>query len=96
MSGDAAAGKTVARELGCVSCHGIDGVGGTGPKWTGLYGREVQLADGSKVTADQAYLERAIRKPATEVREGYAPIMPESKVTDEQVRVLVAYIEALK
>ena len=66
LSGDAAAGEAIARERGCAGCHGADFSGGIGPSWVGLYGSTVTLEDGSTVTADDAYLTRAIEDPSAE------------------------------
>jgi cytochrome c oxidase subunit 2 len=88
-------GRDVARSSGCVACHGADGEGGVGPRWTGLYPTEVELEDGSTVVADEAYLRRAINDPDADVRAGFAVSMPENDLDADDVDAVVAYIEAL-
>lgn len=88
-------GRAVARDRGCAACHGADGEGGTGPEWTGLAGREVVLADGAVVIADQAYLRRAIVEPDAEIVAGYELRMPPNSLTDEEVTKVLAYIAGL-
>jgi cytochrome c1 len=66
-----------------------------GPSWAGLAGSQVTLEDGSKVTADRAYLERAIKEPSAEVVDGFKPIMPTVPLDDTQMDQVIAYIEAL-
>ena len=53
------------------------------------------MEDGSTVTADREYLERAITDPASEIVEGYKPIMPKVPLDDAQLDQVIAYIEAL-
>jgi len=57
----------------------------------------VKLADGSTVLVDDAYLRNSILHPASQVVEGYAPVMPafEGKLDDQQISQLVAYIRSL-
>ncbi len=70
-----------------------------GPGWGGLYGHEVTLADGSTVTADDAYLARSITDPDAEVVKGYEPgVMPSfaEDFDEEELKSLVAYIRSLE
>ncbi len=95
--GNAENGKALATSLGCVACHSTDGSKLTGPSWKGLYGHEVKLADGSTVTADDAYIHQSIIDPNAKVVEGFTPIMPNfaSQVDDQKVADLIAYIKTL-
>jgi len=96
LSPAAREGATLATDLGCNACHSVDGGGSTGPGWVGLAGSEVELEGGQTVVADRAYLEQAIRDPRSQVRAGYANIMPTTyELTDDEVEALIAYIEAL-
>ncbi|MCB0987261.1 MAG: cytochrome c [Microthrixaceae bacterium] len=87
-------GKAVAEAKGCQSCHTVDGRRSMGPTWQGLAGSQVQLADGSTVTADDAYIEQAIRDPRSQVRAGFENMMPVAygDLTEESMADLVAYI----
>ena len=49
------AGEKLFTEKACSTCHIPDG-SGRAPSLNGLYGAKVLLADGSTVTADDAYL----------------------------------------
>ena len=53
-----------------MACHSADGRSSVGPTWKGLYGSEVELEDGTTVTADDEYLVRAIKDPEAERVEG--------------------------
>lgn len=89
-------GKQVAREQGCISCHTADGSKSTGPSWQGLYGKQVELEDGT-VTADDAYITQSILQPRSQVVKGYPNIMPvyDGEVTKAEIADLIAYIRDL-
>jgi cytochrome c oxidase subunit II len=95
-SGEPAAltGEELAADVGCVSCHTAEDTR-LAPTWHGLFGEEVTLEDGTTVTADEAYLRRAILEPEAEVVEGYRPTMPRFELTPEEVDDLVSYIAGL-
>jgi cytochrome c oxidase subunit 2 len=95
LDGQASRGKQVAINNGCVSCHSDDGDVSEGPTWKGLYGQPVTLTNGSTVTADDAYLTRAVREPGKEVVKDYKPTMPTKNLSDEDLAALLAYLEAL-
>lgn len=90
-------GKTVAKEQGCTSCHTPDGGKSTGPTWKGLAGSQVELADGTTVTADDAYLTNAILESRHQVVKGFANIMPvyEGEISDAELADLLAYLHDL-
>ena len=48
-SSDAATISPLAVELGCASCHSVDGTRREGPTWQGLAGSDVTLDDGTVV-----------------------------------------------
>ena len=91
-----ARGRSTSISNGCAACHGTDGQGGSGPKWIGLAGSEVELLDGTFVVADDAYLTRAITDPAADLRAGFNLPMPENnKLTDAEIADIVAYINEI-
>lgn len=91
------AGRALASQNGCSACHSVDGSRLTGPTWRGLFGAQVTLSDGTKVTADEPYLTESIADPGAKVVEGFpAGIMPKFSFTDAQVKDIVAYLETLK
>ncbi|UDY34615.1 c-type cytochrome [Dermatobacter hominis] len=95
LTGDAAKGQEVVRDLGCTTCHTVDGGDGVGPTFKGLAGSTVTLEGGDEVTADEDYLRTAITDPGEQVVEGFTPIMPERDLSDTQVDQVVAYLQAL-
>lgn len=94
----AATGQELAAANGCTGCHSIDGSTLVGPTWQGLYGSEIPLADGSTVTADDAYIAESIRDPSAKIHEGFQDLMPKTYAdwSDEQVDAIIAYMQTLE
>lgn len=83
-------------KLGCASCH-AGGPAQRGAKLEGIFNHDVKLVGGTTVKADEQYIRTSILNPASQVVEGFQPIMPTFKgqVTEEQLNSLVAYIKSL-
>jgi cytochrome c2 len=95
LTGEAAKGEQVVRDLGCTTCHTSNGAEGVGPTFKGLAGSTVALEGGEEVVADEQYLRTAITDPGAQVVEGFRPVMPERDLTDEQVDEIIAYLQAI-
>ena len=93
-------GKKWAAQYGCIACHSIDGTQIVGPTWKGLYGEQAPLADGTTVTADDAYLRESIVDPNARIVQGFSPnLMPQTfkdQLKDQQISDLIEYIKTLK
>jgi cytochrome c oxidase subunit 2 len=90
-------GKALVSQNGCLACHSVDGSALTGPTWRGLSGSNVQLADGTTVVADEAYLTESIADPGAKIVQGFQPgIMPKFSLTDAQIKDIVSYLATLK
>lgn len=91
-------GKALATANGCLGCHSVKPEPGpSAPSWYALFGSTEEMADGTTVTADEAYLIESIVDPTAKEVAGYSPtIMPLFTFTDEEIADLVAYIESLK
>jgi cytochrome c oxidase subunit 2 len=90
-------GQTLATQNGCFGCHTVDGSPGQGPTWQGLYGAQVELSDGSTVTADDAYIKESILDPQAKVVAEFETVqMPTFEFTDEQITDIIAYLKTLK
>jgi cytochrome c oxidase subunit 2 len=92
----ASTGERLFAELTCNTCHRRD-ARGRGPMLEGVFGRPVQLHDGSVVTADENYIRESIVQPAAKVTAGFQPVMPafQGLVSEEQLLALVEYIKSL-
>src|SRR5580700_9666438 len=91
------AGQKLFAERACVTCHLSDGKG-RAPSLNGVYGGQVRLADGSAVTADDAYIRESILVPSAKIVAGYQPVMPafQGQMTEEQTLDLIAYVKSLQ
>ena len=95
------AARSSSPRTACSGCHSLDGSAGVGPTVKGLAGSRVELTDGSTVTADDAYLERAITDPDAEIVKGFKAGMMSAAVASldlkgkpQDVAALVAFIKA--
>ena len=95
LSEQAATGRGVALANGCASCHGEDGAGDVGPPLVGLYGTDVELSDGTKVVADDAYLTRSITDPGAQKVAGFDVNMPTNGMSDDEVEQILVWIREL-
>jgi cytochrome c oxidase subunit 2 len=91
-------GQEVAAAHGCLGCHSLDGTANTGPSWAGLYGREVLLADGKTVVADDAFLTESMMDPMAKLHAGYRPVMPSylGELQPAETAALVVLIHSLR
>ncbi|KAA0984863.1 cytochrome c oxidase subunit II [Pseudomonas sp. ANT_J28] len=88
-------GRLLVEKLGCSACHSQDGSASLGPGWKGLYGRTEQLADGTSVLVDEAYLKESILDPKARLVQGYPPVMVTYTLNDDELGALVALIKSL-
>lgn len=92
-------GERLAQVNGCVGCHSLTGAKLPGPTWKGLAGEQVKLADGTTITADDAYLHTSIVDPNAQITAGFPPgLMPatyKTALTDQQINDLIAYIKTI-
>ncbi|MGJ7513495.1 c-type cytochrome [Pseudomonas baetica] len=88
-------GRLLAQKYGCGACHSQDGSSSLGPGWKGLYGRTEQLADGSRVQVDEAYLKESILTPQARLVQGYPPVMVAYTLNDDELGALMALIKSL-
>jgi len=101
--GGAQSGEELYRQYACASCHSLDGSKGTGPSFKGLAGSKVKLEGGKEVTADAAYLEKAITDPDADVTEGYNAGLMKASIDGfdlgskpEDVQKLVEFIQGVQ
>ena len=90
-------GQNLSVLKGCAACHSVDKSTKIGPPWRGLYGSQVELNDGSLVTADEAYLLESIKDPNAKIVKGFTRgAMPLVSLTDSEINSLIAYIKSVK
>lgn len=97
LSGVAREGFAKFQQVGCVSCHSIDGSQGRGPSLRGLFGTQVKLKGGRTVVADDNYLRESILNPQAKIVAGYEGVMPtyQTILSEEDVRAVIEYIKQM-
>jgi len=88
-------GRQLVEKYGCVACHSQDGTASLGPGWKGLYGRTEQLADGTSVLVDEAYVKESNLDPKARLVQGYPPVMVAYTLTEDELGAVVALIKSL-
>jgi len=85
------------RQYGCSGCHGAS-ASVHAPKLEGLFGRRVQLSDGSSVVADERYIHDSVMLPRKDVVAGYEPIMPsfQGEIAEDDLLEIIEYIKSLR
>src|ERR1700722_15274822 len=68
-------GERLFASMGCNACHSGNAAA-RGPNLSGVYGSKLQLANGSQVLVNEAYLRDAILNPSQHITAGYSRIMP--------------------
>lgn len=88
-------GRKRFHEFGCTGCHGPKATVHA-PSLHNLYGKAVPLADGSVVTADDAYIRDSILLPRKQIAAGYPPIMPSfaGQISEQAIIELIAFLKA--
>lgn len=91
-------GEKLFTSKACFTCHSTDGSRKVGPTFKGLFGHDVDLADGSSVKADENYIRESILQPNAKVVAGFAPAMPsfQGQLSDREINGLIEYIKSLK
>jgi cytochrome c oxidase subunit 2 len=89
-------GRQLMEAEGCLSCHSTDGSEIAGPTLKNIVGREVEMADGSRMAADDQYLIEAILDPEKFIVVGYDPIMPSYEhLTEDELQAMLDYMHSL-
>ncbi|HKY05843.1 MAG TPA: cytochrome c oxidase subunit II [Blastocatellia bacterium] len=94
----ASSGQKLFQDLACNTCHRGGGEPqGRGPSLEGLFGTQVELANGQRVVANEDYIRESILNPHAKTVAGYQSIMPTFKglVSEEQLIQLVEYIRSI-
>lgn len=93
-------GQRWADTYGCLACHSLDGTTIVGPTWQGLFGSQVDLADGTTATADEAYILNSIVDPNSQVVAGFPQgVMPQNfsqVLSEDQINQIIAFISSLQ
>ena len=91
-----APGRKILEDKGCLACHSLDGSAGVGPTFKGMWGKSVELTDGSTHILDADFVRDLILHPSKDVVKGYEPLMPAVPLNDEEIRQIEEYLKDLK
>ncbi len=88
-------GRRLFHEKGCSGCHvGSNAV--HAPPLEGIYGKQVPLASGQIVTADDEYLRDSILLPGKQISAGYENLMPSftGHISEAEIMQIIAYLKS--
>ncbi len=88
-------GRRLFHERGCSGCH-VGSAAIHAPPLDGIYGRQVPLASGEIVTADEQYLRDSILVPGKQISAGYENLMPSfsGHITEAEIMQIIAYLKS--
>ena len=89
-------GAALFKQLACNTCH-LDSGQGRGPSLKDIFGKPVELADGSKVTVDEVYLRESILTSQAKIVKGFQPLMPtfQGLISEEGLVALIEHVRSL-
>lgn len=91
-------GEKLVMSMGCTGCHTTDGSQKIGPSYKGMFGRDVQLADGSKVVADENWIREKIETPQRRTVRGYEGLLMPSyagQLNEQELNAVIEYMKTL-
>jgi protein SCO1/2 len=91
-------GADGAQLLGSLGCNGCHEQQALAPSLSGLWGTEVDLADGNRVRVNEAYLRESLLEPGAKIVRGYVNIMPAygSELSGPALDALVTYLRTAR
>jgi cytochrome c oxidase subunit 2 len=89
-------GGALFQQLACNSCH-LETGQGRGPSLQNIWGKPVELSDGSTVIVDDAYVRESILSSQAKVVKGFQPLMPtfQGLISEESLVALIEHIRSL-
>ena len=95
-------GLTILKRNACLSCHTQDGSRLVGPSFKGVMGtKEIVVINGkdTEITVDRDYVIESVKQPNAAIVKGYQQglmISYEGSITEEEMNLVVDYLETLK
>jgi cytochrome c oxidase subunit 2 len=89
-------GGALFQQLACNTCH-LDSGQGRGPSLQNIWGKPVELSDGSTVIVDETYVRESILNSQAKVVRGFQPLMPtfQGLISEEGLVSLIEYVRSL-
>jgi cytochrome c oxidase subunit II len=89
-------GGSLFQQMACNTCH-LESGQGRGPSLQNIWGKPVELSDGSTVVVDEAYVRESILNSQAKVVRGFQPLMPtfQGLISEEGLVSLIEYVRSL-
>jgi cytochrome c oxidase subunit 2 len=89
-------GGALFQQLACNTCH-LDTGQGRGPSLQNIWGKPVELSDGSTIVVDETYVRESILNSQAKVVRGFQPLMPtfQGLISEEGLVSLIEYVRSL-
>ena len=89
-------GGALFQQLACNSCH-LDSGQGRGPSLKDIFGKPVELQDGSTAVVNEAYLRESILNSQAKIVKGFQPLMPtfQGLISEEGLVALIEHVKSL-
>jgi cytochrome c oxidase subunit II len=89
-------GAALFQQLACNTCH-LDTGQGRGPSLKDIFGKPVELQDGSTVIVDEAYLRESILNSQAKIVRGFQPLMPtfQGLINEEGLVSLIEHVKSM-
>ena len=89
-------GASLFQQHACNTCH-LDSGQGRGPSLQGIWGKTVELADGSTATVDEAYVRESILNSQAKIVRGFQPLMPtfQGLISEEGLVALIEHVRSM-
>ena len=94
-AGKASQGKALFTSKTCNACHSIDGTRLVGPSLKGLFNRGTVTMNGEAFVNTADYFRESTTKPQVKIVDGFPPSMPDLKLSDADVDLLMHYVASL-
>jgi cytochrome c oxidase subunit 2 len=89
-------GAALFQQLACNTCH-LDSGQGRGPSLNNIFGKPVELADGSSVIVDEVYVRESILNSQAKIVKGFQPLMPtfQGLISEEGLVALIEHVRSM-
>ena len=89
-------GAALFRQLACNTCH-LDTGQGRGPSLKDVFGKSVELADGTTAVVNEAYLRESILNSQAKIVKGFQPLMPtfQGLISEEGLVALIEHVKSM-
>jgi cytochrome c oxidase subunit 2 len=89
-------GAALFQQQMCDTCH-LDSGQGRGPSLKDIFGKPVELQDGSTAIVNEAYLRESILNSQAKIVRGFQPLMPtfQGLISEEGLAALIEHVKSL-